>query len=88
MSEEALGMIETRGFVGSVEAADAMLKTANVRLMGREVIGAGHVTVFIRGDVGAVNAAIEAGEVAARRVGELVTVNVIPKALLRRVRLF
>ena len=74
----ALGMVETLGFVGSVEAADAMVKTANVALMGKEYIGAGYVTVFVRGDVGAVKAATDAGAVAARRVGELVSVHVIP----------
>lgn len=78
MSMEALGMVETRGLVGAVEAADAMVKTANVLLVGREYIGAGHVTVFVRGDVGAVKAATDAGAAAARRVGELVAVHVIP----------
>ncbi len=78
MSQESLGMIETRGFVGSIEAADAMVKTANVALIGQEYIGAGYVTVFIRGDVGAVKAATDAGATAARRVGELVSVHVIP----------
>lgn len=79
MSQEALGMIETRGFVGSVEAADAMVKAANVVLIGKEYIGAGYVTVFVRGDVGAVKAATDAGAAAARRVGELVSVHVIPR---------
>ena len=78
MSQEALGMIETRGFVGSVEAADAMVKSANVVLIGKEYIGAGYVTVFARGDVGAMKAATDAGAAAARRVGELVSVHVIP----------
>mgnify|MGYP001269402829 CR=1 FL=1 len=78
MAQEALGMIETRGFVGSVEAADAMVKAANVVLIGKEYIGAGYVTVFARGDVGAMKAATDAGAAAARRVGELVSVHVIP----------
>ena len=78
MNTEALGMIETKGFVGAVEAADAMVKAANVVLVGREYIGAGYVTVFVRGDVGAVKAATDAGAAAARRVGELVSVHVIP----------
>jgi len=78
MSYEALGMIETKGFVGAVEAADAMVKTANVTLVGKEYIGAGYVTVCVRGDVGAVKAATDAGAAAARRVGELVSVHVIP----------
>src|SRR5881628_2372512 len=79
MPLEALGMVETKGFVGAVEAADAMVKAANVILVGREYIGAGYVTVFIRGDVGAVKAATDAGAAAARRVGELVSVHVIPR---------
>jgi len=79
MSREALGMVETRGFVGAVEAADAMVKTANVELVGREYVGAGYVTVLVRGDVGAVKAATDAGAAAARRVGELVSVHVIPR---------
>lgn len=79
MSMEALGMIETKGFVGAVEAADAMVKAANVVLVGREYIGAGYVTVFVRGDVGAVKAATDAGAAAARRVGELISVHVIPR---------
>ncbi len=78
MSMEALGMVETRGLVGAVEAADAMVKTANVVLTGREYIGAGYVTVLVRGDVGAVKAATDAGAAAARRVGELISVHVIP----------
>lgn len=77
--ENALGMIETRGLVGAVEAADAMVKAANVRLIGKERIGGGYVTVFVRGDVGAVRAAVDAGSAAARRVGELVSVHVIPR---------
>ncbi len=79
MSHEALGMIETKGLVGSIEAADAMVKAANVLLVGKEYIGAGYVTVFVRGDVGAVKAATDAGAAAARRVGELVSVHVIPR---------
>jgi ethanolamine utilization protein EutM len=79
MSFEALGMIETRGFIGAVEAADAMVKAANVVLVGKEFIGAGYVTVMVRGDVGAVKAATDAGAAAARRVGELVSVHVIPR---------
>ena len=77
--QEALGMVETKGFVGAVEAADAMVKAANVQLVGKEYIGAGYVTVFVRGDVGAVKAATDAGAAAARRVGELVSVHVIPR---------
>ena len=79
MSQEALGLIETIGFIGAVEAADAMVKTANVLLIGKEYIGAGYVTVLVRGDVGAVKAATDAGAAAARRVGELVSVHVIPR---------
>ena len=79
MAQDALGMIETKGFIGSVEAADAMVKTANVSLIGTEQIGAGYVTVLVRGDVGAVKAATDAGAAAARRVGELVSVHVIPR---------
>lgn len=77
-SGEALGMVETKGLVGSIEAADAMVKTANVTFVGREYIEQGLVTVFVRGDVGAVQAAVDAGAGAARRVGELVSVHVIP----------
>src|SRR6266700_3688496 len=79
MPLEALGMIETKGLIGSVEAADAMVKAANVILVGKEYIGAGYVTVMVRGDVGAVKAATDAGAAAARRVGELVSVHVIPR---------
>jgi ethanolamine utilization protein EutM len=79
MSLEALGMVETKGLIGSVEAADAMVKAANVVLVGKEYIGAGYVTVMVRGDVGAVKAATDAGAAAARRVGELVSVHVIPR---------
>ena len=76
---EALGLVETKGLIGSVEAADAMAKAANVLLVGKEYIGAGYVTVMVRGDVGAVKAATDAGAAAARRVGELVSVHVIPR---------
>ena len=79
MSLEALGMIETKGFIGGVEAADAMVKAANVQLVGKEYIGAGYMTIFVRGDVGAVKAATDAGAAAARRVGELISVHVIPR---------
>ncbi len=79
MSFEALGMIETKGFVAAVEAADAMVKAANVVLIGKEYIGAGYVTILVRGDVGAVKAATDSGAAAARRVGELVSVHVIPR---------
>jgi ethanolamine utilization protein EutM len=75
----ALGMIETRGLVAAIEAADAMVKAANVTLVGKEYIGAGYVTVLVRGDVGAVKAATDAGAAAARRVGELIAVHVIPR---------
>ncbi|MBD8975841.1 BMC domain-containing protein [Veillonella magna] len=78
-STNALGMIETRGLVGAIEAADAMVKAANVTLIGKEQIGAGFVTVMVRGDVGAVKAATDAGAAAAERVGELVSVHVIPR---------
>ena len=79
MSQQALGMVETRGFIGAVEAADAMVKTANVELVGKEYLLNGYVTVLVRGDVGSVKAATEAGSIAARRVGELVSVHVIPR---------
>jgi ethanolamine utilization protein EutM len=79
MSQEALGMVETKGLIGAIEAADAMVKAANVILVGKEYIGAGYVTVMVRGDVGAVKAATDAGAAAARRVGELVSVHVIPR---------
>lgn len=75
----ALGMIETKGLVGAVEAADAMVKAARVQLVGKETIGGGFVTVMVRGDVGAVKAATDAGAAAAERVGELVSVHVIPR---------
>jgi ethanolamine utilization protein EutM len=75
----ALGMVETKGLVASIEAADAMVKAANVKLIGSEYIGGGYVTVMVRGDVGAVKAATDAGAAAAKRVGELVSVHVIPR---------
>jgi ethanolamine utilization protein EutM len=75
----ALGMVETKGLVGAVEAADAMVKAANVSLIGSEYVGGGLVTVMVRGDVGAVKAATDAGAAAAKRVGELVSVHVIPR---------
>ena len=76
---EALGMIETKGLVGSIEAADAMVKAANVYLIGKEFVGGGLVTVMVRGDVGAVKAATDAGAAAGSRLGELVSVHVIPR---------
>lgn len=76
---EAVGMIETRGFVGAVEAADVMVKTAKVTLVGYEKVEQGLVTVMVRGDVGAVKAATDAGASAARKIGELVSVHVIPR---------
>jgi len=76
---EALGMVETRGFIGAVEAADAMVKAANVVLVGKEYLLNGYVTVLVRGDVGSVIAATEAGSTAARRVGELISVHVIAR---------
>ena len=75
----ALGLIETKGLVGAIEAADAMVKAANVRLIGREQVGGGLVTVMVRGDVGAVKAATDAGAAAAGKVGEVVSVHVIPR---------
>ena len=75
----ALGMIETKGLVGAIEAADAMVKAANVVLVGKEKIGGGLITVMVRGDVGAVKAATDAGAAAAQRVGELVSVHVIAR---------
>lgn len=77
--KEALGMVETRGLVGAIEAADAMVKAANVTLIGKEKIGSGLVTVMVRGDVGAVKAAVDAGAAAAKRVGELFSVHVIAR---------
>ena len=76
---QALGMIETRGLVGSIEAADAMVKAANVHLIGKVHVGGGLVTVMVRGDVGAVKASVEAGAAAAKRVGDLYGVHVIPR---------
>ena len=78
-SANALGMIETKGLVGAIEAADAMVKAANVQLVGKEQVGGGLVTVMVRGDVGAVKAATEVGSQAAARLGELVAVHVIPR---------
>ena len=75
----SLGMIETKGLVGAIEAADAMVKAANVALVGKEQIGSGLVTVMVRGDVGAVKAATDAGASAAEKVGELIAVHVIPR---------
>lgn len=79
MEKQALGMVETKGLVGAIEAADAMVKAANVTLVGKEKIGSGLVTVMVRGDVGAVKAAVDSGAAAAKRVGELVSVHVIPR---------
>lgn len=79
MTQEALGMIETKGLVGAIEAADAMTKAANVTLKGYEKIGSGLVTVMVRGDVGAVKAAVDAGAAAADKVGQVVSVHVIPR---------
>ena len=76
---QALGMIETKGLVGSGEAADAMVKAANVTLTGKVLVGGGLVTVMVRGDVGAVKAAVDAGAAAAERVGELISIHVIPR---------
>ena len=79
MVSDALGMVETKGLVGAIEAADAMVKAANVNLVGYDKIGSGLVTVMVRGDVGAVKAAVDAGAVAARAVGEVVSLHVIPR---------
>ena len=79
MNTNSLGMIETKGLVGAIEAADAMVKSANVQLVGKEQVGGGLVTVMVRGDVGAVKAAVDAGAAAAKRVGELYGVHVIPR---------
>ncbi len=79
MAQEALGMVETRGLTAAIEAADAMVKSAEVVLVGTEKIGSGLVTVMVRGDVGAVKAATEAGSAAAEKLGELVAVHVIPR---------
>lgn len=78
MSKQALGMVETKGLIGAIEAADAMVKAANVSLVGRERVGFGLVTVMVRGDVGAVKASVDAGAAAAERVGEVFGVHVIP----------
>ena len=79
MAREALGLVETIGLVGAIEAADAMVKSANVKLVGYEKIGSGLVTVMVRGDVGATKAATDAGAAAGRKVGEVVSVHVIPR---------
>jgi len=79
MNSDALGMIETRGLVPAIEAADAMVKAANVTLIGYEKIGSGLVTVMVRGDVGAVKAATDAGAASAKMVGEVVSIHVIPR---------
>ena len=79
MTQEALGMVETRGLVAAIEAADSMLKAANVTLIGTEKIGSGLVSVMVRGDVGAVKAAVEAGSSNASKLGELIAVHVIPR---------
>ena len=78
-SSDALGLVETKGLVGAIEAADAMVKAANVRLIGYEKIGSGLITVMVRGDVGATKAATDAGAAAASKVGELISVHVIPR---------
>ncbi|WP_308462439.1 propanediol utilization microcompartment protein PduA [Clostridium weizhouense] len=79
MMHDALGMVETKGLVGAIEAADAMVKSANVTLVGYEKIGSGLVTVMVRGDVGAVKAATDAGAAAAQKIGEVVSIHVIPR---------
>ena len=79
MAQEALGMVETRGLVAAIEAADAMLKAANVELVGTEKIGSGLVSVMVRGDVGAVKSSVETGAAAASKLGELVATHVIPR---------
>lgn len=79
MTQQALGMIETRGLVAAIEAADAMLKAANVELVGTEKIGSGLVSVMVRGDVGAVKAAVDAGSSSAERLGEVIATHVIPR---------
>ena len=79
MQKEALGMVETKGLVGAIEAADAMVKSANVALVGYEKIGSGLVTVMVRGDVGAVKASVDAGSIAAGKVGTVVSCHVIPR---------
>ena len=79
MDTNSLGMIETKGLIGAIEAADAMVKSANVQLVGKEQVGGGLVTVMVRGDVGAVKAATDAGAAAAEKVGELISVHVIAR---------
>lgn len=79
MKNDALGMIETKGLVGAIKASDAMVKAANVTMAGKQLVGGGLVTVMVRGDVGAVKAATDAGAAAAQRVGELISVHVIPR---------
>ena len=79
MAEHALGMVETKGLVAAIEAADAMVKAANVKLIGKERAGGGLISIYVRGDVGAVKAATDAGGAAASKVGELVSVHVIPR---------
>ena len=79
INTNALGMVETKGLVGAIEAADAMVKSANVNLVGKEQVGGGLVTVMVRGDVGAVKAATDAGAAAAEKVGKLISVHVIPR---------
>jgi len=79
MMRQAIGMIETKGLIGAIEGADAMVKSANVQLIGKESIGAGLVTVMVAGDVGAVKSAVDAGAASAKRVGELVSAHVIPR---------
>lgn len=79
MAEQALGMVETRGLVAAIEAVDAMVKAANVKVIGKEKVGGGLIAIFVRGDVGAVKAATDAGAAAAQKVGELVSVHVIPR---------
>ena len=92
MDTNSLGMIETKGLIGAIEAADAMVKSANVQLVGKEQVGGGLVTVMVRGDVGAVKAATDAGAAAAEKVGELISVHVIARphaevdAILPKVR--
>ena len=78
LSLDALGMVETKGLVGSIEAADAMVKAAKVELIGKETIGGGYVTVMVRGDVGAINTAVNVGEATARRIGQVICTRVIP----------
>ncbi|KEF36829.1 carbon dioxide concentrating mechanism/carboxysome shell protein [Schinkia azotoformans MEV2011] len=79
MIKEALGMVETKGLIGAIEAADAMVKAANVTLIGYQKIGSGLITVMVRGDVGAVKAATDAGAAAAQKVGDVISIHVIPR---------